>query len=212
MKIYIPSYLGDIQLIAEEGKTRLIYYKLTPTERKRLNSFLKPYKLAAEGDEATIIVPEDIAKAHKRFIRIFKADKPILNVAKYRDGKITLVQEFNVPETEAGVSVEKPARGCPMPTLLEKVEARAYDVLTEFLNSKQKEDFERHRAFVSKGNYTGYPYLVISRWNPACQNYGLLYCLPTKRRICASLSDFPPSEEVLAMKFSIEFNEREFLA
>lgn len=212
MKIYIPSYLGDIELIVEEDKTKLIYYDLTPTEREKLNSFLKSYKLATGKDaKTTIILPENIIKAHKRFLKIFKPGKPILNVAKLRDGKITLVQEFNAPETEAGVSVEKPAKGCPIPTLLEKVETRAYNVLTEFLNLKQKKDFEQHRAFISKGNFTGYPYLVISRWNPACRNYGLLYCLPTKRKICASLSDFPPSEEVLAMKFSIELNEREFL-
>ena len=211
MKIYIPSYLGDIQLIAEENKTKVVYSELTLSEREKLNKFLKHYGLKAGEAAATVILPDDLVSTHKRFLKVFKPDKPILNVIKYKDGKITLMKEFNVPRAEVGVSVEKPERGCPMPTLLERAEIRAYDVLAEFLNPKQKLDFDTNRAFIARGNYTGYPYLVISRWNPACANYGLLYCLPTKRRICASLSDFPPSEEVLAMKFSIELNEFNFM-
>ena len=211
MKLYIPSYLGDIQLINEGEKTKLIYSELTTGEREKLGIFLKHYKVPIKEDEAIIHLPEEIGRVQKRFLKIFKPDKPILNVAKYRDGKITLVQEFNVPETEAGVSVEKPPRGCPEPTVLERAETRAYDVLNQFLNPKQKADFDAQKAFVVHGNHTGRPYMVISRWNPACQRYGLLYCITTQNRICASLPDVPPSEEVLAMKFAVEFTERQFI-
>lgn len=210
MKLYIPSYLGDIQLFNEGDITKLAYSELTTGEREKLGRFLKHYKLQIETNEV-IQLPEEIGKAHKRFLKIFKPDRPILNVAKYHDGKITLVQQFNIPETEVGVSVEKPPRGCPMPTVLERAESRACDVLNQFLSPAQKADFDAQKAFIVRGNYTGHPYMIISRWNQACQKYGLLYCIPTHSKICASLPDVPPSEEVLAMKFAVEFTERQFV-
>ncbi|HEC61174.1 MAG TPA: hypothetical protein ENI27_02845 [bacterium] len=210
MKLYIPSFLGDIQLINEDEKTKLVYSELTPGEEARLTDFLKHYKITLV-QKSPIYLPEKINKAHKRFLKIFKTDKQILNVAKYHDGKITLVQEFNVPETEAGVSVEQPPRGCPMPTLLERAETRALEVLNQFLSPQQKSDFDTQKAFVVRGNFTGRPYRITSRWNPACEQYGLLYCIPTQNNICASLPDVPPSEEVLAMKFAVEFTEHQFI-
>ncbi len=210
MKIYIPSQLGDIRLINEGGGTRLIYSDLTAGEREKLEAFLNYYKMTLSKSKI-INIPEDIVKAHKRFLRVFKLNRPVLNVAKFKDGKMTLVQEFDAEKTEAGATVEKPPRGCPMPTMLERAESRACEVLNQFLDPRQKMDFEANKAFIVRGNYTGYPYMVISRWNPLCERYGLLYSVPDKRRICASLPGVPPSEEVLAMKFSVEFIEKEFV-
>lgn len=211
MKLYIPSFLGDIQLVNDGEKTKLIYSELTAGERKKLGKFLKYYNMTVESADVTTYLPEEITKAHKRFLKIFKTDRPILNCAKCHDGKITLVREFDVSETEVGVSVEKPPRGCPLPTVLERAESRAHGVLNQFLSPTQKADFDAQKAFVVRGNYTGRPYMVTSRWNPRCQQYGLLYCIPTHNRICASLPDVPPGEEVLAMKFAIEFTERQFV-
>ena len=214
MKLYIPSYLGDIQLISEGQKTKLLYSELTAGEKANLVLFLKHYKLTY-GDERTISVgvelPEEISKVTKQFLKVFKKDRPVMNVVKLHDGKITLTQEFNVPETEVAVTVEKPPRGCPMPTLLERAEQRAFEVLRQFLNPQQLVDFEDKKAFIVKGNDTGHPYMVISRWNPLCQTYGLLYDVPEKKRVCASLPNVPPSEEVLAMKFAVEFCEKAFI-
>ena len=221
MKLYIPSYLGDIQLISEGQKTLLLYSELTAREKANLVLFLKHYKTKFQFKEfdqqmnkdvgSGYLIPEDISKVTKQFLKVFKKDRPMMNVVKLHDGKITLTQEFNVPETEVAVTVEKPPRGCPMPTLLERAEQRAFEVLRQFLNPQQLVDFEDKKAFIVKGNDTGHPYMVISRWNPLCQTYGLLYDVLEKKRVCASLPNVPPSEEVLAMKFAVEFCEKAFI-
>ncbi len=211
MRIYIPSQLGDIELSpAPDNTTQLVYDELTNYEKDKLAKFLENYSIKLEL-KGTIIIPEGLAKAHKKFMKVFKAGKSILTVIKLKDGKLELTKELSCKDFEAAVSVEKPKRGCPMPTLLERAETRAQKVLTTFLSSQQQRDFDKHKCFIAKGNYSGYPYLVISRWNPKCQIYGLLWCIPTGHRVCASLDDLPPSEEILAMKFSVEFDERKFL-
>lgn len=213
MRIYIPSQLGDIKLSPAQGNTtQLVYDELTDYEKGKLNEFLKDYGIKlGPKDNGTITIPEGLAKAHKKFIKVFKAGRSILTVVKLKDGKLELTRELPCKDFAAAVTVEKPKRGCPMPTLLERAETRAQEVLAEFLNSQQLRDFDEHKCFIAKGNYSGYPYWVISRWNPSCQTHGLLWCIPTRRKVCVSLDDLPPSEEMLAMKFSVELNEREFL-
>lgn len=213
MKIYIPTQLGDISLVPEGKKTKLFFEKLTDSERERLEQFLQAYHVELGVDlfkAAEIILPADFAEVHKKFLKVFKAGKGIISAVKFKEGKIEVVKELPA-KFETGVSVEKPRRGCPLPTLLEHAEIRAQAVLQEFLSGQQWSDFERYKALIARGNYSGNPYLITSRWNPNCQQYGVLYCLPTQRRICASLEDIPPAEEVLAMKLCVEFIEKEFI-
>ena len=208
MKLYLPSYLGDIQLINEGENTQLIYKELTVIEKEKLKKFLKHY---GKPLRSGLMLPEEINKVYRHFLKIFKENRPVMSVVKYHDGTIEVVQKFKVTEAEVAVSVEKPPRGCPMPTLLERAEERAFDVLRQFLNPQQLADFESKKAFIVKGNDTGHPYMVVSRWNPMCQTYGLLWDVPEQKRICASLPNVPPSEEVLAMKFAVEFYEKSFI-
>ena len=213
MKIYIPTYLGDIRLTPEGTKTKLSFEAITSSEREKLEQFLKTYCVDFSPwlTKAEIILPEKFTKVHKKFLKVFKAGKGIINAIRFKDGKIEIVQELPAEGFEVGVSVEKPKRGCPMPTPLECAEIQAQEVLHEFLSDPQWDDFTRYKAFVARGNYSGLPYLITSRWSPNCQEWGLLYCLPAKNRICASLDDIPPAEEALAMKLCVEFMEREFI-
>ena len=211
MKIYIPSYLGDVSLESDGNESKIVYTELTPVEKERLTKFIDSYKLPiTEGKSETVVhIPENIQKAHKRFVKIFKIGKPTINAIKLKNGKIELVQEF--PETTGkGVTTTKPSRGCPMP-IWERAEQRATAVLKEFLSLSQWLDFEKYKSFICRGNYTGTPYLLTSRWNPLCQERGILYSLVDKRMICASMGDLPPAEELLGLKIAIECAESRFI-
>lgn len=213
MKIYIPTYLGDIRLVPKGEQTKVFFKSLTTTEREKLEQFLRIYHLGLDSalSKGQLILPANFVEVHKKFLKVFKAGKKVINAVKFKGGKIELVQEFPAKDFVAGVSIEKPPRGCPMPTLLEQAEIQGQEVLHEFLSGPQWLDFEKYKALIARGNYSGDPYLITSRWNPGCQQWGLLYRLPRKERICASLDDVPPAEEVLAMKLCVELIEREFL-
>jgi len=209
MKVYIPSYLGDVTLEAKGGQTILTYNELTALEERGLRSFLKGYKLPGGSGSGLLTIDDSLANAHKKFIKAFKAGKPVLNAIKLHDGKLELVSDFT--DTEGvGVTTEKPFRHCPMP-VWEQKEMRGIAVLSEFLLSQQLADFLKYRAFVAKGNHTGNPYLLTSRWNPHSETVGVLYSLTEQRSICASLSHIPPSEELLAMKICVECDELNFV-
>lgn len=212
MKIYIPSYLGDVKIESDGKKTIITYKALTDGERQRLKKFLVTCsKPLGDKDEGIVVVDEPISTVHKRFVKIFKIGKPTINAIKVTGDKIEMVQEFPEYKNDlVGVTTEKPPRGCPVPRW-EMAENRAMAVINEFLNPAQKEDFARNRQFISIGNYSGNPYLLTSRWNPLVGVYGLLYSIPGKNRICTSMPDLPPSEELLALKIVIECDEKNFV-
>lgn len=210
MQVYIPSYLGDVSLSTEGDNTVLMFDKLTPLEQKAIDKFLKHYKMTREGSAAgKKLIPATLAVAHKQFINVFRAGKPVLNAVKTKDGKLEIVQEFTAKEGE-GVTVEKPPRGCPVP-VWEQKEAKAIQVLQRFLLPQQLKDFMTQRAFIAQGNYSGLPYLLTSRWNPSCVATGVLWSLPGRQTVCASLLNVPPAEELLAMKISVECDELNFV-
>ena len=210
MKVYIPSYLGDVRLEAKQEQTILSFKELTTLEEAGLRHFLKGYKLKRTDAKAgELTIDDTLANAHKKFITAFKAGKPVLNAIKLQDGKLEVVSDFTNTEG-VGVTTEKPHRGCALP-VWEQKEIRGMEVLREFLLPQQLVDFLRYWAFVAKGNHTGDSYLLTSRWNPQSERLGVLYSLTGQRSICASLSNIPPSEELLAMKICVECDELNFV-
>ena len=126
------------------------------------------------------------------------------------------------------VEVIKPVRSCPMPEPVDFKEERAAFVVRKFLSNQQLHDFDKYRCFAVMGCDTGDIYRVTSRWSPECTRHGLLERIkghaervgskPTSLRlthhsgpICVHCADVPPSEEMLAIKFSIENFEKRFL-
>lgn len=210
MKVYIPSCLGDVSLEREGNCTKLVFKALTPLEEKAVAKFLKAYELelVVLKPVGLAVIPDSLDNAHKKFVKAFKSGKPVINAIKLTDGKMEIVSDFTEKEGK-GVTTEKPTRGCPAPVYEKEIRGTA--VLHEFLTPQQWVDFEKHKAFVSRGNNTGAPYLLTSRWNPDCERWGVLYSLATRRSICASLNHIPPSEELLAMKICVECDERRFV-
>ena len=208
MKIYIPSYLGDVSLETNGDQSRLIYKSVTTAEKESVDKFLRGYhmKVSSNGES---IIPDPIIKAHKKFIKVFKLGRPVINAIKLKDGKVQMVEDFP-DQTEVGVTTEKPERGCPVP-VWERSEALATVVLHEFLSLDQWADFELHKAFISHGNFSGKPYLLTSRWNRLSEVRGVLCSIETMHSICASMKDLPPAEELLALKIVVECDEQRFI-
>jgi hypothetical protein len=115
------------------------------------------------------------------------------------------------PQIERVVAVERPSRGCPMPTSSELKERRAAEVIRPFLNPMQRKDFDTLRAFVALGGDTGHAYRLTSRWNPEVAQHGVLKDMDTGAIICAQNQGIPPAEELLSLKFAVESLERRFL-
>lgn len=217
--MYFCTTFGDIELeqmpeYIDNKKVKLTTSNLTYGERKLVREILEEYdietKEVAEIENASFIIENrTIEDVHKFMKKILKKNKSTITALKFKDGRIELNEEI-VEEAEKGVTVEKPTRGCPMPVSIAG-EIRASIVLKEFLSSQQNADFESHLQFISKGNYTGIPYLITSRWTKAVESWGQVYDIVNKKIICASAYEIPPSEEMLSLKLMLERKEQEFL-
>lgn len=225
MKIYFPSTFGDINIKTEGSHCQhviLTTTNLTVSEEETLKEILKKFKskvikyddILKYENEVFEISHTKIEDVHKFMIKKLKKNKATLTAIKLKDGKLELVDEIKPEHKEKadkGVTTEKPRRGCPMPSVTEQKEVRASEVLKEFLTQQQIDDFNKYRSFISIGNYTHHPYLVTSRWSPKVEEFGQVYDLVHKHRVCTSCKEIPPSEEMLSMKLSVELNEYEFI-
>lgn len=221
MKAYFPSTFGDINIKQDNKNVILSTVDLTANEEEILKEILKKfYNALAKPPLSTyenikIVLPDvKIEDVHKFMIKKLKKNKPTLTAIKLKDGKLELVDEIkdeHAKIADTAVTTQKPSRGCPMPSMTVVKEVRASMVLKEFLTQQQIEDFNEHRSFISIGNHTHHSYLIISRWSPKIEKFGQVYDLVEKRRVCTSCKEIPPSEEMLAMKLSVELNELEFL-
>lgn len=217
MKIYFTTVWGDISIENSiENKEDVIIKttELSSKEKDIIKALLKEYDIFPENgldNQIFVIEKRKIEDVHKTMKKFLKKDKPTLTAIKYKDGKIECVEEIkNTEVLETGTTVDKPHRGCPMPSVIEG-EVRASKVLKEFLTEKQMSDFEKYRQFVSIGGHSGKPYLLTSRWSPEVRKMGQLYDVVEKRVICANCMELLPSEEMLSLKLMIEFKEGEFL-
>lgn len=211
VKMYFVTTFGDISLEQKEESILLTTNNLTLSERALVKEILKEYKIEETDVEEKLftITGKTIEDVHKFMKKKLKKNKATITALKFKDGRIELSEEIK-QEAEKGTTVEKPDRGCPMPVSIAG-EIRASVVLKEFLSIQQEMDFEKHLQFISKGNYTGIPYLVTSRWSKAVESWGQVYDLVNKKIICASAIDIPPSEEMLSLKLMLEHKEKEFL-
>lgn len=218
MKIYFTATYGDISIESNKESKSVVLKTtdLSEGEKNLLKEILKEYNIFPEEgleNKSFVIDNKKVEDVYKFMKKKLKKDRPTLTAIKYADGKIECIEELDkelTEKAETAAVVEKPRRGCPMPTVF-KSEIRASAVLKEFLSNKQMTDFNKHLQFVSKGNWSEKPYLVTSRWNEKVTEYGQLYDIVEKRVVCANCLEIPPSEEMLSLKLMIEFKEKEFV-
>ena len=222
MKAYFPSTFGDLNIEQDNKNVILSTVNLTVHEEETLKEIIKKFyhekvKEPPTDYENTKIILSNtkLEDVHKFMIKKLKKNKATLTAIKLKDGKLELVDEIK-PEHEEkadkAVTTQKPPRGCPMPNFTLQKEVRASEVLKEFLTEQQINDFNKHKSFISVGNFTHHPYLITSRWSEKIEIYGQVYDLVDKSKVCTSCKELPPSEEMLAMKLSIELNELNFLS
>lgn len=218
MKMFYVSTYGDISIEQEENLDEknvvLTTVNLFPGELILVKQILKKYDVEDRDiteleNKSFVLKGVNMEDVHKFMKKTLKKDRATLTAIKYKDGRIELSEEIK-EDAEKGVTVEKPHKGCPMPVVIQG-EQRASIILKEFLSTKQMTDFEKYRQFISIGGYTGKPYLLTSRWNPAVEKVGQLYDIVEKRVVCANCLEILPSEEMLSLKLMIEFKEKEFI-
>jgi len=211
MRIFIPSYYGDVSLEQSSETLKSTVLKVTNLSADELvivKAILKKFRVKEpEGAwPKTIEIPADLPKVHAVLVKNLKKHKPTITAVKLAGGKLEEVQSMknlvsaSDPEREA-VTVTPPVRGCPMPIFdaMKEAAIRATEVLYRFIGPNQRRDFERHHSFVTIGGATGTRYQVSHRDSRVAAEKGLAYNLDKKFSICVHETELPAPEECLAL-------------
>ncbi len=228
---YIPSFYGDLRLERSGTKTMLSWEKVTPTERRVLQSLFahavtKGWAKETEHDltKGSLTLSTELVKVQKFVVKALKPGRQTVDFVQFSDGKIEeirhgaleavsdrdLEDSASLPKPAEGVTVAKPTLGCPEPDLV-KAELRARDVLFAFLNDDQRDDFRKRNAFVTEGAGTGHRYIVTSRHarDQLAHTRRQLYDLDEKMPYCVHDYSVPAAEEMLALHLLLKAPEHE---
>jgi hypothetical protein len=237
MKVYLPSWNGDMRLVADKDASVLILEKPTPQERILVGDFLRvalkknwwkgappakgePY----QGDSMEIPVDAPIAKASKSLVSIARPKDRTLTAVKFSGGKMEVIEGADsrsldaiedtierAKETEGKGEAAAASVKRPTPCCPECMPGAiepASEVLLAFLTPEQHEQWSRERAILVNGHLSGHRYVIAHRNSETAQRVG---------RICSDVDDggvvhfhdwsVPPEEEVLAAKLIMEHAE-----
>jgi len=217
MKVYIPTYWGDIRMERQgDTGTELTVEKLTADETLVVERILKKYKIPKPDftKPKTIFIPQNMDKVHKFVTKTLKRGMPTITAMKIAGGQVTEIrdlEEAEVAGAEAVATTPVPQRGCPMPIFdaTQEKSIRATRVLSLFLNPTQKRDFARQHAFAVVGADSGSKYMLAHRHSHLASEHGLVYNLDTKRTTCVEPTFLPPEEEILSLLFALSCQGRE---
>lgn len=218
MKLYIPSYWGDINLESQGTGTVLKAEQITLVEQGWILRLLKKYKQPApsfEGGSLQITIPYPWAKVSTALTKISKGDKALMVMTmELKSGKVEEIKTLEDVEEKgaaAALATEVPKRGCPMPVFdpaLAK-ELRARRVMDQFLNESQRTSFRDHGVVAVVGADTGHKYLVSHRYSRSASRRGMVYDETARRSICSHRTDLPAAEEMLALRLVLDLPNRE---
>lgn len=228
---YIPSFYGDLRLERSGTNTVLSWEKVTPTERRVLQSLFahavsKGWAKETEHDltKGSLALSTELPKVQKFVAKALKPGRKTVDFVQFSDGKIEEIQHGKLeaasdrdledsaplPTPAKGVTVAAPTLGCPEPDLI-KAELRARDVLFAFLDDDQRDDFRKRNAFVTEGAGTGHRYIVTSRHarDQLAHTRRQLYDLDEKMPYCVHDYSVPAAEEMLALHLLLKSPEHE---
>jgi len=218
MKLYIPSYWGDINLESLAQGTVLKAERITIEEQGWLIKLLRKFKVPLPDSfehNLEISVPAPWAKVSSALTKIAKGENSIMAMTlKTKSGEIEEVKDAEEAEekgAEAVVATEVPRRGCPMPVYdaRKAKEIRARRVLNEFLNPSQQSSFKEKGCVIVHGADSGHRYLVSHRDSAMAAKSGIVRDLTEHKSICAEKTQLPPSEELLALRLVLGLKGRE---
>lgn len=227
MIFYIPSFYGDIQLERlDDGKTRVVWFKLTPREKGALEVIRRRaiekswVPSAKELLMSPLVLDAKLSAVQKLVAKTLKPDRKLLSAVKFADGRMQEITEANFvdvvdggapaagsaakPESKpvAAVAVAEPRRGCPVPDFVQ-AEIKARAVLDVFLDEQQRADFRTRQQFLSRGADTGHVYVITSRHALDSRFQRSLYDLTDAHVVCTHDYTVPAAEEVLALHLMV---------
>ena len=144
MVIHICSWFGDIEIMAlPNDRARVRWLKLIPHEKKALKQFFKAQGLKVKLDaEGTTEVDLSAVGVCTLLSPLLHSGKQAITAIKFSTGEVEVtdkpvaaVIKDDAAGVDAVVQVQKPARGCPMPSATEMKEVRAAYVVRKFLAS-----------------------------------------------------------------------------
>lgn len=210
MKIYLPSWNGDMRLVEGPDGSRLTLIDPTPQELVVVGKFLraasgkgwwdgevpekgKPYA----GKPKDIPIKAPIAKASKILIGIARPKDRTLTAVKFSSGKMEVVEgatskslEEIEKSLEKAKAEEKPGseakaasvkRPTPCcPQCQPGAIGPASEVLLSFLSPDQHDSWAGERAILVQGHLSGHRYVIAHRNSILAQKVG---------RICFDIDD-----------------------
>ena len=221
MKLYVPSFWGDINLESSGPKeTILRTERATVIEQGWILRLLKAFKTPVPSSEnlskaLDITVKAPWAKVSKYLTKISKGDNVLLvSTMKVKSGEIEeakSLEEVEAKGAAAAVATEVPKRGCPAPIYDESRarEIRARAVLDCFLNESQRTSFRAGGAVAVIGADTRHRYIVSHRDSMSASRRGMVFDATGNQSICSHRTDLPSAEELLALCLVLQLPLRE---
>jgi hypothetical protein len=210
MKVYLPSWNGDMRLTDGPDGARLTLTDPTPQELVVAGSFLrlaakrgwwdgtppdqgKPYL----GRAKDLPIKAPIAKASKALISIARPKDRTLTAVKFSGGKMEVVEgaasrslqkiedALERAKKEETKDKEGAAASVKRPTpccpqCMPGAIGPASEVLLSFLTPSQHEQWSRERAILVDGHLSGHRYVIAHRHSELAQRVG---------RICFDVDD-----------------------
>ncbi len=202
MKLYLPSWNGDMRLTEGPDGSRLTLTDPTPQERVVAGAFLRhaskkrwwegtppekgePY----QGKVKDIPIIASIATASKALISVARPKDRTLTAVKFSSGKMEVVEGATSKSLEAVEKAIKKAketedskkkaaatsvkRPTPCcPQCQPGAIGPASEVLLEFLSPQQHEQWARERAIMVEGHMSGHRYIMAHRHSKLAQKVG----------------------------------------
>jgi hypothetical protein len=210
MKLYLPSWNGDMRLVEGPDGSRLTLTDPTPQELIVAGQFLRAAakegwwdgEVPKKGEPYTgkakdMPIRAPIAKASKILIAVARPKDRTLTAVKFTSGKMEVVEgatskslEEIEKTLEKAKAQEKPGeeakaasvkRPTPCcPQCQPGAIGPASEVLLSFLSPEQHERWAQERAILVQGHLSGHRYVIAHRHTPLAQKVG---------RICFDIDD-----------------------
>jgi len=210
MKLYLPSWNGDMRLTEGPDGSRLTLTDPTPQELFLVGEFLRVAKkkgwwdgTAPEegqpyaGKMKDMPIRVSIAKASKALIGIARPKDRTLTAVKFASGKMEVVEgatskslkdietvlERAKKEEKGGKEAAAASVKRPTPSCPQCQPGAigpASEVLLSFLSPKQHEQWAKERAILVEGHLSGHRYVIAHRHSQTAQRIG---------RICFDVDD-----------------------
>ena len=220
----IPHWSGDFKLEADGEKTVLTVTDPTAAEIKQLADVLTQAKKKGwvpllvglqETGTSSLDIKAPITEVGLLVLdKGLKINKGALTVVGVSGGEVTaldgtgasVIEAVNADDAEKAVTTKRPTPCCPKP--ITGPEKRASKVLKAFCTPQQWLDWVSKGYLFCVGNLTGRLYRIAHRRSKVAASQGrCAWDMAGNYTVHCHASQYPPAEEVLAIKHCLEHRE-----